>query len=483
MRTLVVLPAWLLVLFASASSSAHQAAPQHPFAQTNGVAAEPKRVAVIGAGAAGTSFAYFLRQAVPDTDAKITILEATNRVGGRASAVDFEGASIETGASIFLKENQHLYNASKRFNLTLVHSSTEPKPESDERWGIWSPVDRSFRFVSSTSSKLTLARMVWRYGLRAPYEVARLARQAAAAFGSGAYSVPTTSPVPPTLADLIADFKLLPYADQLGRPFLGVNDLYLDEVVAAAMRVNYGQDLHSELPALPPLISMAAATGEVTAVENGNQQIFEHFAINAEASLHFEKRVTEIERRNSTLSPYKISTADGETAFFDAIAIAVPNPTFKFVGIARQPIIHPYVHLHVTLVAETAPNPLYFGRNPPERILTCMDAITPPDAHRFNSISHLGNGTYKIFSPAEPSPEQLAQWFTPAPARVARFKWFAYPRFGTDAARAAQEQPLMLDDQVFYLNAFEHIFSTMESQAAVSKRVAAYVADWILSDL
>ncbi|KAJ3183825.1 hypothetical protein HDU87_005941 [Geranomyces variabilis] len=482
MRTPIVLPACLLVFLASASSSAHQAASQHPFAQTENFAPEPKSVAVIGAGAAGTSFAYLLRQAVPDTDAKITILEATSRIGGRASSIEFEGASIEIGASIFLKENEHLYNASKRFNLTLVSSSTEPKSGSDDRWGIWSTVDRSFRFVSSTSSKLTLARMVWRYGFRAPYEVSRLARQAAASFGRGAYSVPATTPVPPTLAGLIADFKLVAYASQLGRPFLGVNDLYLDEIVASAMRVNYGQDLHADLPALPPLISMAAATGEVTAVENGNQQIFEHFAVNAEASIHFEKRVTEIELVNSTSKPYKVSTADGATAYYDAVAIAVPNPPFKLVNIARQPTIHPYVQLHVTLVAGTAPNPSYFGANPPERILTCMDAVPAPGAHRFNSISHLGNGTYKIFSPAEPSPEQLAQWFKPVPTVVAHYKWGAYPVFGTDAAGAAQDQPVMLDDQLFYLNAFEHIFSTMESQTAVAKRVASYVAEWILSE-
>ncbi|KAJ3160320.1 hypothetical protein HDU86_000654 [Geranomyces michiganensis] len=516
---LVVPCSLLLVLLASAYSSSahhHQPAAQHPFAQTALFDSEPKHIAVIGAGAAGTSFAYFLRQTVPSTQAQITILEATDRVGGRATAIDFEGASIEIGASIFLKENQHLYNASKLFNLTLVESATDPEPggASDDRWGIWSPLSRRFHFVSSTSSKLTLAKMIWRYGIRAPYKVTRLARQAASAFGRGAYSssapATTTPPRPPTLAALIANFGLTPYANRFGREYLGVNDLYLDEIVAAATRVNYGQDLHAHLPALPALISMAAATGEATAVKNGNQQIMENFAIHAEASLYFQKRVTEIEKLNTTSKPYRVLTADGATTYFDAVAIAVPNPPFKLTNVAKQAAVHRYVRLHVTLVAATALNPSYFGKNPPSRILTSMSHTTttitttpppppPPPApapayddehHRFNSISHLGNGTYKIFSPAEVTPAQLAQWFDPPPVRAARFKWDAYPVFGTtttttDAARVpvvAQDQPVMLDDHIFYLNAFEHVFSTMESQTAVAKRVAEYVADWILSE-
>ncbi|KAI8922368.1 Prenylcysteine lyase-domain-containing protein [Powellomyces hirtus] len=489
-RTFSFLAAFLLLVL---QTTAHRAE-QHPLHLSNDDA-PPKRVAVIGAGAAGTAFSYFLRQAVPEHLAHISIFEASERVGGRASAVHFDGADIEIGASIFLKENENLYNATRRFNLTLRNDDDDD--HSGEKWGIWSPISRGFQFISSTNAKLTMAKLIWRYGVYAPYQTAKLARQAAAAFGRGAYSIPAVTPTPPTLAALISDFNLEPYANQSGRAYLGVKDLYLDEIVGAAVRVNYGQDLSNEMTALPPLISMAAATGEATAVKGGNQQIFEHFAVSAEASLHLGQRVTRIERSSSSTNSddgaplssvqYAVTTSNGKTAFFDAVAVAVPftdatkNP-IEFRNLAKGPTKHPYIHLHVTLVAGTAPNPDHFGASPPTRILT-SSATSPSDMEDpFNSISHLGNGTYKIFSRAPPTDQQLRMWFDPLPDRVARYEWDAYPQFRKgDGSGRDDHEPVLLDERVYYLNAFEHVFSTMESQTAVGRRIAASVAHWILN--
>ena len=75
-----------------------------------------KRVAVIGAGAAGASASFFLREAFPVNknssdneciDLDLTVYEASDRIGGRAKIAYIpvnngsEYIGIEIGASIF----------------------------------------------------------------------------------------------------------------------------------------------------------------------------------------------------------------------------------------------------------------------------------------------------------------------------------------------------------------------------------------------
>lgn len=91
---------------------------------------QPLRIAVVGAGAAGTSSAYFLRflsdqHLLPSVD--ISIFEKEDYIGGRSTTVqlpsesshDSSGHIAEVGASIFVQANRHLQHAVKTFNLSL----------------------------------------------------------------------------------------------------------------------------------------------------------------------------------------------------------------------------------------------------------------------------------------------------------------------------------------------------------------------------
>src|SRR5690348_8857591 len=77
----------------------------------------PLRVAIVGAGAAGSSAAYHLFRFSAPSSAKpvITVFESLPRIGGRSCTVDALNSPqhpTELGASIFVKTNPILYNAS-----------------------------------------------------------------------------------------------------------------------------------------------------------------------------------------------------------------------------------------------------------------------------------------------------------------------------------------------------------------------------------
>jgi prenylcysteine oxidase / farnesylcysteine lyase len=87
-----------------------------------------KSIAIIGAGAAGSSSAFFASQLEGGPHkVDITVFESSDRVGGRAFAVPIPHphdpsqppVSVEVGAGIFVTENQYMFNLSKLFNLTF----------------------------------------------------------------------------------------------------------------------------------------------------------------------------------------------------------------------------------------------------------------------------------------------------------------------------------------------------------------------------
>ena len=119
-----------LLACACACVSAHDAAHQLVLGQDSIAAqpARPVRVAIIGAGAGGSSSAYFLdflhrENAAFDTVA--TVYEASDYIGGRSTtvALPIEGepdAYAEIGGSIFATAaNLNMLHASKVFNLSL----------------------------------------------------------------------------------------------------------------------------------------------------------------------------------------------------------------------------------------------------------------------------------------------------------------------------------------------------------------------------
>lgn len=128
----------------------------------------PKLITALGAGAAGASTAYYLRKYAEEYDLSIniTVFERTDKIGGRTLTVqpfDISGPSesVELGASIFIKLNAILYNATLDFGLDTTTR------EDDGIGGIlafWDGDHIRFDIDDSHSKWRTSARLVWRYG-------------------------------------------------------------------------------------------------------------------------------------------------------------------------------------------------------------------------------------------------------------------------------------------------------------------------------
>lgn len=143
---------------------------------------KPQQVAIIGAGAAGSSAAYHIRKFAAEANIPInvTIFEKTGRVGGRTLTVspyDDPTIPVELGASIFIQLNHILWDAVQQFNLSL----RVPGPDEDELLAIWDGEGFVYQQDSSQYDWWNLVKLFWKYGL-APYRAQKLMKGTVAQF-------------------------------------------------------------------------------------------------------------------------------------------------------------------------------------------------------------------------------------------------------------------------------------------------------------
>lgn len=121
---------------------------------------------MIGAGAAGSSTAYHLRQYAVDAGVPInvTVFERSSYVGGRSTTVNAYGNAlepVELGASIFVDVNTILKNASDKFGLRPRQS----KSDEQEILGIWNGKVFVYTQKDGGWRYWDIAKLLWKYGL------------------------------------------------------------------------------------------------------------------------------------------------------------------------------------------------------------------------------------------------------------------------------------------------------------------------------
>lgn len=191
-----------------------------------------------------------------------------------------------------------------------------------------------------------------------------------------------------------------------------LNPSFVNEIVAVAARVNYGQDV-DELHSLAGMVSLAPENA--VSVRGGNRQIFEQFIINSGADVKLGAEVQSIAklhvtgdarpkwtvtyadvRRHSKLPP----TATAAQTF-DAVILAAPR-NLSGIEILNSPAsgaipYQDYVHLHVTFIATNASTPRgdYFGLQGTKGPRTALSTMMPSKRKgagwrpEFNSLSNL----------------------------------------------------------------------------------------------
>ncbi|KAF9182864.1 hypothetical protein BGZ51_004379 [Haplosporangium sp. Z 767] len=497
-----------------ASTPAHLSTGQN----SNKELAPAKSIAIIGAGAGGASTAYYLHNYLQPPQSRymvnhsITIFEQSDKIGGRCTAFRVRNPGekdefVEVGASIFVKVNHNLNDAVKEFGL-------KTKPLDNELAAIWN--GKEFIFEESQWRFWSVLKGLRRWGL-APLKLQRLLKKSLSNMLQSYKSVESFD----SIAAFAKRFQLEKAASVFSDIYLeenGIGKLYTKEIVEVATRVNYGSNLN-EIHALGALVTMAAE--DALQVQDGNFQIFEGMVGQSKAHVRLNTKVTRVHKvaslHKGAEPRFEVTTASGHSEIFDSIVIAAPIHSINIdfdLDLPPQPKVN-YRTIHATFVRGHV-NSAYFNATSankfPSHILT-----TNSDAE-FISLSiqirlSTGETVTKIFS-SEPIQADLLDRLYSSRTWVKRKVWKAYPRLqpipssldvnpisdGAEKSLQPSQEQYVFGQQphqgqnaalaawgkveivpgVFYLNAFEPLISTMETETIAGKNVARLLRDRIL---
>ncbi|SMQ55000.1 unnamed protein product [Zymoseptoria tritici ST99CH_3D7] len=474
---------------------------------------KPVTIAIIGAGAAGSSTAYHLAKYAFESHIpiNITIFERRPYVGGRSTTVnayDDPALPVELGASIFVKINKILVDAVDEFDLsTKAFQGKSNVPGAD--LAVW---DGEEIKITQNGGWWDFAKLWWRYG-RAPLQTIKLMKSTV-----GKFLQMYESPVFPfeSLTQVAQDVGLLEVTAATGEQYMrenGITGLFGREIVQASTRVNYAQNL-DYIHGLEAMVCMA--TEGAMAVEGGNWRIFDQMVKASHATALLETEVTDITRQKSgqySLT-FKPEASAVESQSFDAVVLATPYQ-FSNLSSLRLDDSHPtpdkipYVELHVTLF--TSPHllsPKFFNlpadKPAPKVILTTL----PIGESGKSGPAGVGNAGFwsisllrPVTNPETSVPEYLYKIFSPSPANATfladllgiehlpgndedglskrdvswllRKVWdsypYEYPRVTFEDAKLAE--------RLWYTGGMDSFISTMETNALMGKNVAKLIAD------
>ncbi|KAH9918096.1 Prenylcysteine lyase-domain-containing protein [Fomitopsis serialis] len=445
----------------------------------------PNRVAIIGAGAGGSSAAFWIAKAKErfGLDIEVDVYEKNDYIGGRSTVVypynNTEYEAVELGASIFVKVNRNIWRATEEFGLERIGFG-----DDNNVMGIWDGQE----FVLTTGggsflgSWMDTLKVIWRYGITAPRRAQAIVKSMFTQF------LTLYTPSAPRFSNITALASSLGWTPAIASTTAeyfdtqGIGRLFTRELVDAVTRVNYGQDVDS-LHALEGMCSLAAENA--ASVKGGNFQVFEQFLARSNATVHLKTEVTSL-IQDAASGAWLVGTGGTtRSRAYRGVILAAPfysaaievSPPALLAPVPEQP----YVHLHVTLLSTTArtPSPAYFGlsgESAPTEVLTTHNRVREglgPEPE-FNSMTYHGKIKKVDGSPIEHDEwvrvedEWLKNMFGAGNVGwVLRKEWDAYPVLPPTVSFP----PIKLAKGLYYVNAFEPFISTMETETIASRNV------------
>ncbi|RMB91028.1 hypothetical protein DUI87_32626 [Hirundo rustica rustica] len=397
----------------------------------------PSAIAVVGGGIGGSAAAYFLRQKF-GPGVRLHVLEKA-ALGGRLHTLDVEGAAYEAGGAVIHPLNLHMKHFVKELGLSVASSQGSLA-------GVYN--GEEFVFEESSWSLINLLKLLWYYGLN-PLRMSMWVEDILDKFmriyryQMHEYAFSSNERLLHALGG--DDFiQLLNQTIDEAMQRAGFSQKFINEVVCPAMRVNYGQG-----------VTVNGFVGDPV-----------------------------------KLYQVTYNTSSGLTEdTYDIVLIAAPlgrkmaDITFRNFDPPIPPFPNPY-HQTVTTLVHGRVNASFFGYNDPQAFhfgaifttdnpklfINSLGVVSPVGDTDTGEKLPLQSAVWKVFSKEELTKEQLNLLFSSYDSVQVK-PWLAYPEY------SAPEKfpPIVLHEQLYYLNGLERAASAME-MSAVAARNAALLA-------
>ncbi|XP_030649730.1 prenylcysteine oxidase-like [Chanos chanos] len=450
------------------------------FVQLDG--APPSKIAVVGAGIGGSATAYFLRQHF-GPEVRIDVFEK-GTVGGRLATVTVNNQDYESGGSIIHSLNLHMQDFVKQLGLKYRKSVAGKMAVFNGEEIILEETDWYL---------LDLFRLWWRYGIsfiRMQMWVEEIMEKFMRIYKYQAHGYAFSS-VEELLNSLGGSGFLNMTRRSLSESLLelGVSQRFIDEVISPIMRVNYGQNI--SIPAFVGAVSLAGAQANLWAVEGGNKLVCSGLLKLAKANL-IPAQVTAVSLQTAGEShQYRLgysSQNEQVSEVYDIVVVATPLQQNVRSGISFQDFDPQFTEMPGSYHQTTASivhgylNCSYFGFPDPKLFPFSSILTTDTQGLFFNSVASVcpvnisagfrrkppqEAGVYKVFSPRPLEKPELKTLFR-SYYSVQVTDWQAYPHYGS----AQGLPPVVLHDNLYYLNGIEWAGSAMEMSSVAAKNIA-----------
>uniref|UniRef100_A0A8D2Q566 L-amino-acid oxidase n=1 Tax=Varanus komodoensis TaxID=61221 RepID=A0A8D2Q566_VARKO len=269
---------------------------------------------------------------------------------------------------------------------------------------------------------------------------------------------------------------------------VGVTQRFIDDVIVAVLRASYGQSVL--VPAFAGAMSLAGAQGNMWAVEGGNKLVCSGLLKLTKANV-VQATVTAISLHSSegkTFYQVHYEDEEGEgSSFYDIVVIATQlhdsknNITFQNFD-PPIPEFPGTFHSTVTSIVHGYLNSSYFGFLDPKLFPFASIFTTDSPALFFDSMDNICpvniSSTFRRKQPQEaavwrvhsrhPLEKQELKALFRSYYSVQVTEWQAYP----DYESAKTLPPIILHNNLYYLNSMEWVASSMEMAAVAAKNVA-----------
>ncbi|KAN0042662.1 hypothetical protein ACTA71_011472 [Dictyostelium dimigraforme] len=460
---------------------------------------EPIKIAIIGSGIGGSSCAYYINEEfLADRIHKpieITVFER-EKVGGRTRNIDIQGKYTELGGSVVHPLNENIISLINKVGLKIRKS----EEVDNNNLVIWN--GKEFVFSQHPYTIVNQLKMLYNYYM-SPIKFKNARDDVINKFLKG-YN--NSEPFK-TVEEFYTNLGLLEVTKSTAKEHLcdklGISTEFVEDILSAGMRVNYNQD-YDNLSAFAAFIGLAGTDDGLFSVQGGNYQISEALLKSTNAKVLSTHEVAEIEKvetnnnqdnnnnnnNNKKQIIYKITSKDlsnnNQLSIdeFDIVVISTPIEfsKIKFIGL---PFTHEtlpkkdYKKVHVHLIAANSINGEYFGYpkdHPIDCILTAFNKTLPFFSLCENSRGKLDDGrqVFKIFAPKKIESKLIEKFFV-KPELLYYHVWSAYPVL----TPAQKFPPIIIDQGLFYNNAFEHSVSTIETTTISSKNTARLITSYL----